>query len=314
MLRLSVIMPTYNRSSVLRRTLESCMQLDLRGIDVQILVVDNNSTDQTQQVLDSFRNRLPLVPLFERKQGKNQALNRGLNYQDLGDIVVFTDDDVNVDVQWLSNIADVVARWPGYSVFGGMIEVAWPVPRLPGWVDSKYVRSFGYSEHRYSESEVPYESPAVPFGPNFWVRREVVANRRFNPDVDVHTVSGMLGDETLFLLELARDGFPALYSPFPKVYHRIEERTMTTDWIYQRAFQLGRGNPHLFGLPREQEREIRPRLWSVRRHLALWLHRGLGSALATLPQSDANVLRRIDHLRDAGINVEALSMHRQQRR
>jgi glycosyltransferase involved in cell wall biosynthesis len=288
------------------------MQLDLRGIDVQILVVDNNSTDQTQQVLDSFRNRLPLVPLFERKQGKNQALNRGLDYQNLGDVVVFTDDDVDVDARWLLNIADVVTRWPGYSVFGGMIEVAWPVPRLPGWVDSKYVRSFGYSEHRYRESEVPYESPVVPFGPNFWVRREVIANRRFNPDVDIHTVSGMLGDETLFLSKLAREGFPALYSPLPKVHHRIEEKTLTTDWIYQRALQLGRGTPHVRGLPREQERELHPRLWVVRRHFSLWLHRCIASALATLPQSDTNVLRRIGHLRDTGINVEALSIHRQQ--
>jgi glycosyltransferase involved in cell wall biosynthesis len=93
-MNITVIFSTFNRSAYLSKTLEAMTELDSVGINVQFAVVDNNSTDETSQVIDSFADRLPLVHLFEPRPGKNCALNHALDSVEMGDIVVFTDDDI----------------------------------------------------------------------------------------------------------------------------------------------------------------------------------------------------------------------------
>jgi glycosyltransferase involved in cell wall biosynthesis len=108
-------------------------KLQNEGLAVEITVVDNNSTDQTKSVVESFSGQLPLKYLFEARSGKNRALNTALEKVRLGKIVVFTDDDVDVPPDWLVSIQSVCDRWPDCSVFGGRINVVFPVDKVPRW-------------------------------------------------------------------------------------------------------------------------------------------------------------------------------------
>jgi glycosyltransferase involved in cell wall biosynthesis len=74
----TVLMPTFNRATVLRATLEAMCRVRTRGLSAEFVVIDNASTDATPQVLKEFAARLPLRWLRETAPGKSNALNRAL--------------------------------------------------------------------------------------------------------------------------------------------------------------------------------------------------------------------------------------------
>ena len=117
-LDISVIIATYNRAEILRGALQSMAGLDREGISVEFVVVDNKSTDNTKEVIESFKQRLPIKYLFEERAGKSFALNKVLNEVPLGKIVVFTDDDIVANNNWLVAISEICKQWPDHSVFG----------------------------------------------------------------------------------------------------------------------------------------------------------------------------------------------------
>src|SRR4030043_1747507 len=98
---ITVIIGTYNRAQELARTLEGMAKAEKRGLSVEFVVVDNGSTDSTKSVVDLFHGRIPINYIFEPRSGKNRALNTALENCTLGEIVVFTDDDVDVSPDWL---------------------------------------------------------------------------------------------------------------------------------------------------------------------------------------------------------------------
>src|SRR4051794_24523004 len=103
-IRFSIVIATYKRAALLRDTLESLSRLQ-PGAAWEVIVVDNNSPDETRQVVEAAAPSFP-VPLhyvFEREQGRSAALNCGFRVAQ-GDIVVTTDDDVRVEPDWLNHI------------------------------------------------------------------------------------------------------------------------------------------------------------------------------------------------------------------
>src|SRR6476661_4896552 len=99
-MQLSVIIATFNRAECLDQTLADFSRLDRGGISWELLLVDNCSTDNTKEVALSYSNRLPLQYRFAPDAGKNHALNLALESA-RGDIIVFADDDITPDVNWL---------------------------------------------------------------------------------------------------------------------------------------------------------------------------------------------------------------------
>src|SRR5262245_46492727 len=126
MVGVSILIPTHNRADVLDGTLEAFHRVDRTGMNVEIIVIDNNSGDHTVDVVASHQRELPLTYLREFHPGKSCALNRALRDCQLKDIVVFTDDDVAPASDWLQEIASATSRWPDVSVFGGRVRVQWP--------------------------------------------------------------------------------------------------------------------------------------------------------------------------------------------
>lgn len=263
---ISVLIATYNRAEDLRETLESMTRLDREGIAVEFVVVDNNSSDNTKQVIESFTDRLPIRYLFEPRSGKNCALNRALEEVKLGEIVVFTDDDCSPWKDWFRAILSVSKRWPGHSVFGGKIDVLWPNVKIPGWARSPLILKVGFAAHDYAGSEGLYSPGYYPFGGNFWVRRAVFqGRRRFNEAVGPRPRDRIMGSEATFLRELANDGYAMVFSPAAVVEHRLHPEQVTLSALARRAYRWGRLEPHLNGLPRVDLLEKHPILWRLLR-------------------------------------------------
>jgi glycosyltransferase involved in cell wall biosynthesis len=134
----AVIICTWNRATVLADALASLARVrPPQGMAVEVLVVDNNSQDETQERLKALQAGWPLGrlhALFERRQGKQFALNTGIAYaRELGcDGLVFSDDDIVFPVDWLEQAAAVLK--PGdVALAGGRTELQWPHGGPPDW-------------------------------------------------------------------------------------------------------------------------------------------------------------------------------------
>ena len=98
---ISVIISTWNRCDSLERLLTNFVRIYGNSkLDWELIVVDNNSTDRTQDVLSGFVGRLPLRIHFEPRQGKSVACNSALQHAH-GDVLLWTDDDVIPVQGWL---------------------------------------------------------------------------------------------------------------------------------------------------------------------------------------------------------------------
>ncbi len=313
-LDISVIFATHNRAKELGKTLDGMVRTEKADLAVEFIVVDNGSTDQTKSVVNSFASCLQIRYIFEPRSGKNCALNTALEQCKLGKIVVFTDDDVDVSADWLVSIRSVCDRWPNHAVFGGRINVIFPHEKIPSWASDPYLSSLGFARHDYSHGECVYSGGVTPFGPNYWVRREIFDNgRRFNESIGPRPTNRIMGSETSFLVTLLKDGYEFVYAPTVNVSHRIQTEMLKLSSIYRRAYRWGRGQAHIFDLPEQSLlTKCWPRLsenrlaWRFYRtaSVVLYAFKTLASfTFSNKTQRPLNVVKKMEML---GYRVEAM--------
>ena len=302
---LMVLVPTYNRAEVLRQTLDALIGVDRSGIDCEIVVIDNNSTDNTAEIVNEYRSRLPVSLLKETRQGKNRALNKALTECALKEIVVFADDDVTPAKNWFQEIISSTRRWPAIDVFGGKIDVLWPNGREPRWAAADWVKAFGYSWHHYAAGEALYKPPACPLGPNFWVRNVVFESvPHFDESIGPNSRNRIMGSETSFLMELQRRKFQMLYYPAACVQHRITATDCRLQVLRRRAYTFGRGQVRLHGWHR-RNLYLKSRLLWLLTYIADYMYTSLkflrGTILADQQRNcelTVNSMMRFGNLRE----------------
>ncbi len=267
---ISILIATYNRAALLRQTLGAIAALDAGGLAVEVVVIDNNSSDDTRAVVESFRGPMAVRYLFEPTSGKNIALNRALREAPLGPIVVFTDDDVLPGKEWLTTIAGACGRWPARGVFGGSIEVVWPDGKAPPWAGVEWLCNFAFGQHQLGPDEKPYPSGTLPYGANLWIRRGVFdAGRRYDENIGPRATRRIMGSETSLLRQLAAEGMEMIYCPGARLGHCVQSEQITPAALRRKALWYGRSWPRLGGLPLRELFDRRPLLWRLRRTASL---------------------------------------------
>ncbi len=306
---ITVMIATYNRAHDLARTLEGMARTENGGLAVEFVVVDNGSTDQTKSVVGSFSDRIPVQYIFEARSGKNRALNTALENCNLGEIIVFTDDDVDVSPDWLNSIYQVCKRWPKHSVFGGRINVVFPTEKIPKWAADPYVSSLVFAHHNYSNEECIYRNSVTPFGPNLWVRREIFGNgRRFDERVGPRQKNRIGGSETSFLHALLKDGFEIVYSPMVVVGHRIQPEAIKYSTVYTRAYRWGRAKPYIYGLPQQALLINHPAVWHLKRYYVLTRTSLKMALLIMFSFGKKRLISCAPRFESIGYNIEAIRL------
>jgi len=262
-LDVSVIICTYNRCESLRQTLQTLCSLEIpRNLSWELLVVDNNSPDATREVCESFQPILPLRYVFESRQGQNNALNRGIEEAE-GRLLLFTDDDVDVDRSWLASFLDAARRHPEASFFGGRVVPRWEIPP-PRWLSENCDTLLRHVATAFEMGDTEtYVSPSdcVFYGANLALRSGALSGKmKFRPDLGPCGAGQVRGGETALLREMLAAGMKGLYAPSMIVHHRNPSSRMTERYV--RAYYYGAGvtqvrlepstNGHrkLFGAPR----------------------------------------------------------------
>lgn len=238
----SVLIATRNRSHLLRQTLEHLVTQNTGNLLWEVIVIDNGSDDDTPDVLEMMKDRLPLVTLSETTPGKNRALNRGLDVA-RGRLYVFTDNDTLPAPQWLAEMHAAACRWPDATIFAGRIEPSFPA-NAPDWSkkgEGLLRSAYGW----YVRDQEEGYTDCLPYGANMAVRASVFGRHRYLESIGPSGEHYAMGSEAELLLRLASAGEKVVYIPFAKVLHVIEAHQVTRSWLHGRAFRYGWGMQQL---------------------------------------------------------------------
>jgi L-malate glycosyltransferase len=256
---LTVVMATRNGSRTLPDVLASFTRLQVPEGGWKLVVVDNGSTDRTREIVESFREKLPLTYVFEGTAGKSIALNAGIRLLE-GDLVVFADDDVLPRPDWLVCFRSAADRHPEYSMFGGVV-----IPRFecepPDWIGwAPLGPCFSASDPKLADGPT---APANLFGLNMAVRAETFhAGERFKTALGPRGADYQMGEDTELVERLGAKGAKAWHITEAVVEHLVRSYQMERSWVFRRANRFGKGSfrisemlesggaPCWFGIPR----------------------------------------------------------------
>ena len=233
----SVIIPTYNRAEMLGLTIESLIAQTYPDERYEIIVVDNNSTDGTRQVVRDWHARSgpPLRYLFEGRQGVHYARNSAARVS-RGDMLYYTDDDMLADSRLLEEIVKPFNYDPKVASVTGSVLPKWEQPP-PQWVLdyclNGYLSLLDRPEHLLIS---PYDCGV--YSCHQAVRRDVFFQAGgFNPE---NTAGEWIGDgETGLNIKIKDLGFRFAYIRSSVTYHMIPTSRMTQGYLNKRLANQG---------------------------------------------------------------------------
>lgn len=237
-MKFSVLIATFNRAAVLAETLESLAGLRPDG-PWEVVVVDNNSSDGTRQVVETAARTFPapLRYVFEPEPGRSAALNSGFRAA-RGEIIATTDDDVRVGADWLDRIAAGFEAH-GCDYVGGRVLPIWPCA-VPAWLPARKEALCGViAVLDYGPAPVRY-GDRVPLGVNMAIRREAL-RRAGDFDNRIGRKAGtLLGQEVReWCVRAHAAGLVGYYVPDVVVQHLIPADRLTKRyfrrWYYWRG-------------------------------------------------------------------------------
>lgn len=259
MVDITVIVCTYNRSRSLAESLESIAASKVSAeVQWEVLVVDNNSMDDTQEVVQSFcqRSAPRFRYVFESRQGLSFARNTGVR-EALGSILAFTDDDVIVDSMWLQNLVSPL-KSGDYAGAGGRVLAANSFDR-PGWLALQGPYNMGGMLALFDCGDGAGRTNKPPFGANMSYRKEMFQKHGlFRTDLGRRPASLLSNEDTEFGRRLIAKGERLLYEPSAVVYHPVPEYRVKKSYFLRFWFNLGRSDV------RESGR--RPDIWRIPRY------------------------------------------------
>jgi glycosyltransferase involved in cell wall biosynthesis len=257
-MKLSIAICTWNRAQRLRTTLNQLASVVPPSCPWELIVVNNNSTDETESVLDYFAGRLPLRRVWEATPGLSNARNAAVKAA-TGDYVIWTDDDVLVGREWLVAYERAFRRWPDAAVFGGPVR-PWFEGTPPAWltivwpdVSSAFaVRDLGRDPLRLNGGS------AIPYGANYALRITEQRKYLYDPELGRRVEGGLLGEEVAVIRAVIDSGKAGWWVPDASVEHLVPRERQTLEYIgnyYEMsgrtALKLGPAKTAtLFGRPR----------------------------------------------------------------
>ena len=252
--KISVIVCTYNRCESLAKALNSVADQTLpESAAWEVLVVDNNSKDDTRKVVESFRCEWPgrFRYIFEPQQGKSHALNAGIRAAQ-GVILAFVDDDVMVDPMWLQNLTAHIGT-DGSQGAGGRIvpDRTFSAPRwlaVAGRYALAPLAMFDLGNEARDLTE-------PPFGTNMAFRKTMFEKYGgFRTDLGPRPGSEIRNEDTEFGWRLLASGERLRYEPSAVVYHAIPESRVRKKYFLAWWFDKARADVRQFGIPADVNR------------------------------------------------------------
>ncbi len=289
-MRVTVAICTWNRAALLDQTFGrlQCLRIP-DGVTWELIVVNNNSTDDTEAVIARHTSKLPLRPLFQPKQGLSNARNCVLDHAE-GSLLLWTDDDVLVDPDWLASAVDTFMRYgANAAAVGGPVEPWFLVEAEPALLEAFPILRMGFCGVEHGTEECTLADHQEILGANMAFRMDAIRGLRFNPQLGRNGNWQGMGEDSEYVRRLRQRGGTVYWSPKMRLKHYVDPKCMTLEYLTKFYEAMGETAvresgtsavvPTIRGYPR----------WLVRRYLAAYAHwlvrrvtRGRKRALASL--------------------------------
>ncbi len=237
MIRISVVVPAYNRANLLKGCLGSLSIQSVEAADYEVIIVDNNSTDHTEAVARSFIERHPTFRYVkEPRQGVSHVYNRGWK-EAHGECVAFIDDDARALPDWVERILNAFETVrPAPAAVGGEIR-PWYEQTPPGWFKDKFeFRSKGDKKCFLKPPRAQYGFS----GSNMAFKKSTLAAYGgFSNDYGRIGDKMRLGVETELFIRIYKDNPLFWYDPAIRVEHWVPVRNMSVWYRLKRGYYHG---------------------------------------------------------------------------
>jgi glycosyltransferase involved in cell wall biosynthesis len=235
-LLISVIICTYNRAALLANCLESLLKQQPPPDAGEIIVVDNNSTDNTKELVSQYKSKIPhLKYVFEKNQGLSYARNRGC--AEAGAIYLcYLDDDAAAPPEYLSNIARIINEYSP-DILGGPVYPYYTTNK-PRWFKDEY-------ETRKYADKSGFSASAAVSGGNYIIKKNLLEKLGMF-DVKLGMIGGKMGlGEERKVLEQYRSVTPAAaqkvyYALDCYINHHVPREKMTLRYLIKRSYTAGK--------------------------------------------------------------------------
>jgi glycosyltransferase involved in cell wall biosynthesis len=245
-MQLSVVVGTYNRAHLLGGTLAALASQGVpHSLRWEIVLVDNNSSDATAEVIAEFSRTTatPVRYVFERQQGLSHARNRGIR-EARGSIIAFTDDDVLPAADWIAEVVGAMDRWNAHGV-GGRILPRWETSP-PRWLidNRRLLNRIAIMDFQAGRLlALPLDDGPQVWGANMAFRRELFEQiGEFDPRRGLVGKKLFRGEDTDMVDRALKRGLRIAYDPALTVFHRISSDRMRKAYFRKLTFdnaQLG---------------------------------------------------------------------------
>lgn len=236
---ISIIVCTYNRELYLPKMLESVASQNCNKSEFEVVLVNNNSTDRTDDICNKFQENnksLNFNYFIEYNQGLSFARNRGIK-EAKGDYLVFVDDDAFLSDNYVSELKNYLKKAPELIGFGGKI-LPFLECELPNWM-SKYLSSLMSIIDLGNEIKL-FKGSKYPIGANMGVSKKVVDKiGLFNESLGRTGNSMLGGEEKDFFYRIKEAQIPIYYFPKMLVNHVIPAKRLTVEFIKKQAKGIG---------------------------------------------------------------------------
>jgi GT2 family glycosyltransferase len=260
---ISVILCTRNRASSLRKTLEALSRMSAPpDLQWEVLVVDNNSDDDTLQVVDAFdrTSELNVRYIWEPRLGKSRALNTGMNHA-CGEILAFIDDDIFPGQDWLLVMRREFSADPLLGLISGRVELYDPRD-LPMTIRRCAERS---------EIKTLDQVFELPVGCNFAVRRELVHHvGLFDPEFGPGGKFGPAEDLDFFY-RAWRAGEKLVYVPSLFVLHAHGRKSVEEGLKLRCDYLKSRGAFYAKHILKRDKPAAKAMYWELNMPVPRWL-------------------------------------------
>lgn len=243
-MQISIIIPTYNRSLTLKKTIISIYkQADLK--DVEVIIVDNGSTDDTAQICHLYENEKPLLRYYyDAEPGLLTGRHLGASIAE-GKILCFLDDDVELSPNWVNGVKDAFSN-PAIQLATGPCLPTYEIAP-PLWVNffRMNLKEGGSVCSWLSLIDLGKEqkliSPNYVWGLNFCIRKSaLIALGGFHPDNIPTRLQHFQGDgESGLTIKAESENYSSLYHPKIMLHHYISAERLTPEYFKKRAFYQG---------------------------------------------------------------------------
>jgi glucosyl-dolichyl phosphate glucuronosyltransferase len=234
--KVSVIIPTCGRPKLLLECIASIIRNDFA--DFEVLIIDQAPARTLQSELSATFTDTRLRYFSLDEAALDKARNKGIAEAG-GEIIVFVDDDVEVEQDWLRAYVEAFGDIePTPGLVGGPVDPLWLSPK-PNWLPEERQYLLGI----YNQGNNLIPTSVLPIGANFAIRRPIINQvGKFDERLDysyARKTSLLSGGDSLFCLKVKQANYPVYYQPRARVWHKISKNKLTKSYFLRRTFWDG---------------------------------------------------------------------------